>query len=146
MTTIVCLSILVYCIMGKDIRSLLENVKDVDWKGKGEELMEKIKPYAQTVGRAAAKPLLQFYYVMVDESTPTLDKVLLYAAIFYTISPVSLIPSSVYKLLGVLDEGAAILYVYKKIKERITPDIEQKVESILDEWFGSKNVVISNTI
>lgn len=114
MTTIVCLTILVYCIMGKDIRSLLEKVKDVEWKEKGEELMEKIKPYAQTVGRTTAKPLLQFYYVMVDESTQTLDKVLIYAAIFYTISPVSLIPSSVYKLLGVLDEGAAILYVYKR--------------------------------
>lgn len=138
MTTIVCLTILVYCIMGKDIRSLLEKVKDVDWKGKGEELMEKIKPYAQTVGRTTAKHLLQFYYVMVDESIPTLDKVLIYAAIFYTISPVSLIPSSVYKLLGVLDEGAAILYVYKKVKERITPEIELKVESILDEWFGIK--------
>ena len=138
MTTIVCLTILVYCIMGKDIRSLLEKVKDVDWKGKGEELMEKIKPYAQTVGRTAAKPLLQFYYVMVDESTPTLDKVLIYAATFYTISPVSLIPSSVYKLLGVLDEGAAILYVYKKVKERITPEIELKVESVLDEWFGTQ--------
>ena len=59
MTTIVCLTILVYCIMGKDIRSLLEKVKDVDWKGKGEELMEKIKPYAQTVGRTTARPLLQ---------------------------------------------------------------------------------------
>ena len=56
----------------------------------------------------------------------------------YHISPVSLIPSSVYKLLGVLDEGAAILYVYKKVKERITPEIELNVESILDEWFGTK--------
>lgn len=138
MTTIVCLTILVYCIMGKDIHSLLEKVKDVDWKGKGEELMEKIKPYAQAVGRTTAKPLLQFYYVMVDESTPTLDKVLIYATIFYTISPISLIPSSVYKLLGVLDEGAAILYVYKKVKERITPEIDLKVESVLDEWFGIK--------
>ncbi len=128
MTTIVCLT----------IRSLLKKVKDVDWKGKGEELMEKIKPYAQTVGRATARPLLQFYYVMVNEATPTLDKVLIYAAIFYTISPVNLISSSLYKLLGVLDEGAAILYVYKKVKERITPEIELKVESILDEWFGAR--------
>ena len=142
MTTIICLTILVYCIMGKEIRSLLEKVKDVDWIDKGEELMEQIKPYAQTVGRAAAKPLLQFYYVMVDEKTPTQDKVLIYAAIFYTISPVSLIPSSVYKLLGVLDEGAAILYVYKKVKERITPKIEFKVENILDEWFGTKYEII----
>ena len=137
MTTIVCLTVLVYCIMGKDIRSLLEKVREIDWKGKGEELMEKIKPYAQTVRRASAKPLLQFYYVMADESTPTLDKVLIYAAIFYTISPVSLIPISVYKLLGVLDEGAAILFVHKKVKEKITPKIEFKVESILDEWFGT---------
>lgn len=138
MTTIVCLTILVYCIMGKDIRSLLAKVKDVDWKRKEKELMEKLKPYAQTVGRAMAKPLLQFYYVMADGSTPILDKVLIYAAIFYTISPVSMIPSSVYKLLGVLDEGAAILYVYKKVKERITSEIEFKVESILDEWFGAQ--------
>ena len=29
-------------------------------------------------------------------------------------------------------------YVYKKVKERITPEIELKVESILDEWFGTK--------
>ena len=56
----------------------------------------------------------------------------------YHISPISLIPSSVYKLLGVLNEGAAILYVYKKVKERITPEIELNVESILDEWFGTK--------
>lgn len=126
--------------MGKDIRSLLEKMKDVDWKGKGEELMEKIKPYAQTVGRTTAKPLLQFYYVMVDDATPTLDKVLIYAAVFYTISPVSLIPSSVFKLLGVLDEGAAILYVYKKVKERITPEIDIKSNRLLDEWFGSKQM------
>lgn len=133
MTIIVSLMLLSYYIMGKDICSLLEKVKDVDWRGKGEELIEKIKPYALTAGRVTAKPLLQFYYVMVDETTPALDKVLIYAAIFYTISPLSLIPSSVYKLLGVLDEGAAILYVHKKVKERITPEIELKVECLLDE-------------
>lgn len=140
--TIVCLTVLVYCIMGKDIRSLLEKVKDIDWKEKGEEIIEKIRSHALTAGRVTAKPLLQFYYVMEKESTPTLDKVLIYAAIFYTISPLSLIPSSVYKLLGVLDEGAAILYVYKKVKERITPEIDLKVESILDEWFGVQYVII----
>lgn len=85
MMTIVCLTVLVYCIMGKDIRSLLEKVKDIDWKekgGGGEEIIEKIRPYALTAGRVTAKPLLQLYYVMENESTPTLDKVLIYAAIF----------------------------------------------------------------
>ena len=81
--------------------------------------------------------MLQFYYVMNDERTSTLDRILIYAAIIYTISPVSVIPSAVYKLLGVLDEGAAVLYVYKKIKEKITPEINYKVESTLNEWFGA---------
>lgn len=96
------------------------------------------------MGRIAAKPMLQFYYVMNDERTSTLDRILIYAAIIYTISPVSVIPSAVYKLLGVLDEGAAVLYVYKKIKEKITPEINYKVESTLNEWFGAEYELIEN--
>lgn len=100
--------------------------------------MEWLKPYAIKVGRVAARPLLQFYYVMTDEKTSTLDRVLVYAAILYTISPVSLVPSAVFKVLGILDEGAAMLYVYKKVKECITPDIDRKVDNTLNEWFGAE--------
>lgn len=144
MITIICITILSYCIMGKDIRSLLDKVKDVDWQRKASELFEKLRPYAFKVGRVAAKPMLQFYYVMNDERTSMLDRILIYAAIIYTISPVSLIPSAVYKLLGVLDEGAAVLYVYKKIKEKITLEINYKVESTLNEWFGAEYELIEN--
>ncbi len=136
MLTVICITLLVYCILGKDIRSLLGRLKDVDWKGKSRELYDKLYPYALKAGRVATKPLLQFYYVMTDENTSTLDKALVYAAIIYTISPVSLIPSAVYKLLGVLDEGAAVLYVYKKIKDKLTPEINAKVNDTLNEWFG----------
>ena len=123
MSTIICITILAYCIMGKDIKDLMERAKDVDWRGKSYELINRIRPYALKAGRAASRPLLQFYYVMDDENTSTLDRVLIYGAIIYTISPLNLIPSAVYKLLGVLDEGAAVMFVYNKIKERITPDI-----------------------
>ena len=138
MTTIICITILAYCILGKDIKALVEKVGDVDWKGKAEEVMAWLKPYALKAGRVAAKPLLQFYYVMTDEGTSTLDRILVYACILYTISPVSLIPSAVFKVLGILDEGAAMMYVYKKVKERITPDIDYKVEQTLNEWFGAE--------
>ena len=142
MLTVICITLLAYCIMGKDIRSLLERIKEVDWKGKSKELFDKLRPYALKAGRVAARPMLQFYYVMTDEKTSTLDKALVYAAIIYTISPVSLIPSAVYKLLGVLDEGAAVLYVYKKIKERITPESNAKVDGTLNEWFGVEYVQV----
>lgn len=124
--------------MGKDIKRLLARVKNVDWRDKINRIYIKLQPYALKVGRVAARPLLQFYYVMKDEKTSTLDRILIYAANIYTISPVSLIPSAVFKFIGVLDEGAAVLYVYKKIKGKITPEINAQVDETLDQWFGTR--------
>ena len=73
---------------------------------------------------------------MDDDKTSTLDRVLIYAAIIYTIFPMDLIPSAVYKFLGILNDGVAMLYVYKKIKDNITPEINAKVEDTLNDWFG----------
>ena len=98
--------------------------------------MDKLRPWALKAGRAATRPMLQFYYVMDDENTSTLDRVLIYAAIIYTILPMDLLPSVIYKFLGILDDGVAMLYVYKKIKDKITPEINAKVEDTLNEWFG----------
>lgn len=136
MMTFICILILAYMIIGKDISSLLRRLRNVDWHEKFKELMDKLRPWALKAGRIATRPLLQFYYVMVDEKTSTLDRVLIYAAIAYTIIPMDLVPRTVYKYLGVLDDGIAMLYVYKKIKNRITPEINSKVEDTLNEWFG----------
>lgn len=130
------LLILAYMIIGKDISRLLEKVKNIDWRGKINALMDKLRPWALKAGRVATRPLLQFYYVMDDDNTSTLDRVLIYAAIIYTILPMDLIPSVIYKFLGILDDGVAVLYVYRKIKNRITPEINRKVEDTLNEWFG----------
>ena len=130
------LMILAYMIMGKDIKPLLERVKNIDWRGKINALMDKLRPWALKAGRVATRPLLQFYYVMDDDNTSTLDRVLIYAAIIYTIVPMDFLPRVIYKFIGVLDDGVAILYVYKKIKDKITPEINAKVEDTLNEWFG----------
>ena len=130
------LLILAYLIMGKDIKPLLERVKNIDWRGKINALMDKLRPWALKAGRVATRPILQFYFVMDDDNTSTLDRVLIYAAIIYTILPMDLLPSVIYKFLGILDDGVAMLYVYKKIKDKITPEINAKVEDTLNEWFG----------
>ena len=130
------LLILAYMIIGKDISRLLEKVKNIDWRGKINALMDKLRQWALKAGRVATRPLLQFYYVMDDDNTSTLDRVLIHAAIIYTILPIDLIPSVIYKFLGILDDGVAVLYVYRKIKNRITPEINRKVEDTLYEWFG----------
>ena len=122
--------------MGKDTTALQQRIKNLDLSGKIQSLMDKLRPWALKAGRVASRPLLQFYYVLNDPATSTLDRVLIYAAIIYTIVPTDLVPRAAFKVLGVLDDGVAMLYVYKKIKNRITPAINAKVENTLNEWFG----------
>ena len=122
--------------MGKDTTALQQRIKNLDLSGKIQSLMDKLRPWALKAGRVASRPLLQFYYVLNDPATSTLGRVLIYAAIIYTIVPTDLVPRAAFKVLGVLDDGVAMLYVYKKIKNRITPAINAKVEDTLNEWFG----------
>lgn len=128
--------VLIYLVSGKDVKPLIEKVKSINLKKKIKSLIDKLRPWALKVGRAAARPIMQFYYVMDDPKTSTLDKVMIYGAIVYIIIPHDLLPRSVFKLIGVLDDGAAALYVYRRIKDRITPEIRLRVEERLDEWFG----------
>ena len=128
--------ILAYSIMGKDIKPLLKRVKEIDWRGKINALMDKLRPWALKAGRVTTRPLLQFYYVLEDDSTSTVDRLLIYGAIIYTILPMDLLPRAVFKFLGILDDGMAVLYVYKKVKNKLTPEINAKVDNTLNEWFG----------
>ncbi|MBE6246791.1 MAG: DUF1232 domain-containing protein [Bacteroidales bacterium] len=142
MLILISFMVLAYAIMGKDIKPLLERVRRVEWRWEIEKLLEKMRPWALKAGRVAAKPLLQFYFVLSDESTSTADRMMIYAAIAYTVLPTDLLPRAVYKLLGILDDGVAILYVYRKIKDNITPEIEERVENTLNEWFGVEYSVV----
>lgn len=98
--------------------------------------MNSLRPWALKAGRVATRPLLQLYYVMDDEKISTLDRVLIYGAIIYTIIPMDLLPRVVFNFLGIMDDGVAILFVYKKIKDKITPEIYARVEDTLNKWFG----------
>ena len=136
--TILCITILAYAISGKDINGLLDKLKNVDWKKKTSNLLGKIFVYAKKAGRVAAKPLLQLYYVLSMSETTTLEKALIVGAILYTILPFSLIPYKAHKILGLLDEGLAVLYVVKKVQNKITPEINAKVEETMNMWFGDE--------
>lgn len=143
--TIICITILAYVIGGKDINGLLDKLKGVDWKAKASDVFGKIGTYAKKSGRAATKPLLQLHYVLTMGETTTLEKALIVGAILYTIMPFSLISVKAHKILGLLDEGVAVLYVIKKVQNKITPEINQKVEETLNEWFGPKTSTSTET-
>ena len=128
--------------MGKNPKPLFDSIKNIDWREKINALKEKMYPWAIKAGRTATRPLLQFYYVMENDNTSSMDRVLIYASIIYTIIPMDMLPRAVFKFLGVMDDGLAILYVYKKIRGKITPEINAKVEDTLNDWFGVEYEIV----
>ena len=80
---------------------------------------------------------------MHQTETTTLEKALIYGALAYIIIPSDLLPRRALSVLGILDDAAVIAYVYKKISNKITAEITNKVEETLDNWFGAEAVVIN---
>lgn len=136
MLIFISLLLLAHWIMGRDVSRDLDRFRKIDWKKDLNDLWSRIRPYAKKMGRTASRPILQFYYVLNDRNTSALDRALIYGALIYVLFPIDILPRAVYRIIGVIDDGIAILYVYNKIKDRITPDINLKVEMTLDEWFG----------
>ena len=141
MILLTCLLILAFTIFKKDATPLVEKLKGIEWKDYAIKAKDAIKKYSKKAGRFACEPLLKLWYVLDDPHTSTWDKALIYAAIFYTVSPRSFIPAATYRLLGRLDEGVAVLFVINKVKDRITPAIENKVKDTLERWFGPEYTV-----
>ena len=136
--TIICITILIYLITGRDVKPLVAKLKGVRWPWRASRSFKHIKHYAQKAGRAAVRPLLLAYYVLTDAETTTTEKAMIYGCLLYVVLPVSLLPRSIFKALGLVDEGAAVVFVIKKIHDKITPEIEAKADATLDGWFDKR--------
>lgn len=99
-------------------------------------LWDKIKEYARKVGRVGARPVLLLYFVMTDEATPRSVKITVGSALAYLVLPIDLISGKKHPILGKVDEAAAIVLAYQKVKKHITPEIERKTDEVLDKWFA----------
>lgn len=97
------------------------------------EIRLKVEEYIKKGGRAAGRPVLTAYYVMTADSTPESERTNIMIALVAIV-----FPTSIEDLLGqvfMVGKGFAAVYAYKKVKKYITPQIKDKVEAKLDEWF-----------
>lgn len=104
--------------------------------GGGEQLWDTICQYAEKTGRETTRLILDLYYVLKSPDTPLVDKTLIIAALGYQLLPEDVMSKDKYGLLGMLDNGAALIWAYNKVKSRVTPQIETQVDTILNQWFG----------
>lgn len=137
----ICILILIYSIVGKPVGKLIEKLKTVDWQSHLQTARQWIQRYARIAGRAAARPVLQWWMVMQDENTTTFEKACIYGAIAYIVIPNDIIPRRVFRFLGLIDDIAVASWLYNKIDSKLTQEIKDAVEDILDDWFGSPDVI-----
>lgn len=96
----------------------------------------KIAAAASRVGRPIARNLLYLYFVLRESEMTSSQKMWIYAALAYVLVPNDFLPVRVFRLVGITDDAVAVMYVVRKVREHITPGIIQKVEMILDRWYG----------
>lgn len=93
---------------------------------------EKIRSIAKRTGSAVIRPVLTLYYTLKDGDVPIKDKLFIIGALGYFIIPTDVIPDFIVGL-GYTDDLAVIAILLKQVKDNITPRIEEKVESKINE-------------
>lgn len=100
-----------------------------------QELWDRIKEYAYKVGHVAVRPVLLLYYVMRSDETPWKDKLTIFGALAYLVFPVDLLDAKRLPIIGWLDEITSLAVAIQRMSKYITPEMEAKADSILDQWF-----------
>ena len=98
-------------------------------------LKDKLQEYATKVGRISARPLLLLYFIMVSKDTPKSDKLIILSTISYFVFPIDLISAKRIPIIGCIDEVLSLSVAYQKMSKNITPEIERKIDALLDKWF-----------
>lgn len=118
-----------------DLKDLsLEKIKEFGKYFKVDRFWEKLKKYAMVIGRETVYYALVLYYLFIAKETSWVNKAMIAGALGYLIFPLDFIPDAV-PVLGYSDDFAAIMAVYKSLRESITPEIEDQARVKLSEWF-----------
>ena len=118
------------------IDSILETIKNLELPDILKDFFGRIASGAKQLGRFVTEQLLILYYVLKEGNLSGSEKAWIYAALAYVIVPGDLIPRRVFHILGITDDVLALGYVIAKVKDKITPKIEQMITMQLDKWFG----------
>lgn len=105
--------------------------------GGAENIWAAIQQNASEVGIEATRVMLELFYVLKSPNTSMMNKTIIVVALGYQLLPEDVFPRDEYGWLGFLDNGAALALAYNRVKSSVTPEIEQQVNNVLINWFGT---------
>jgi uncharacterized membrane protein YkvA (DUF1232 family) len=94
-----------------------------------------IEEYGMRIGRLSAKPILILWFVLLNKDTPRKDKMLILSTLSYLVLPIDILDAKRLPIIGWCDEFISLSVTYNKVRKNFTPEIEAKVNAILDKWF-----------
>lgn len=98
-------------------------------------LWDRIGNFARKAGRVTTRPVLLLFYVLKSKDTPWEDKMLIFSTLSYVVLPIDIFDAKRLPIIGWIDEIASLSVTYQKVCKNITPEMEAKVDAILDKWF-----------
>ncbi len=85
-------------------------------------------------GRVVAKPALEAFEIITDNTTPPQVRLTMLAALTYLIMPLDLVPDLI-PVAGFSDDMVALTAVISIWRSYITPQIRARARFKLDKWF-----------
>lgn len=99
-------------------------------------LFVKISKACKKVGLKGIYYVLLLFYVLNDEQTSLKHKTIIIGALGYFILPLDMIPDFI-PIVGFSDDIAAIAACINTVRANMTPEIKQKAEHKLQDWFAT---------
>ncbi len=93
-----------------------------------------LKKILLRAGRAIAKPALEGFELIMDNSTPPQVRISIIGALTYLIVPLDFIPDFI-PATGFSDDLVALTAVISLWQHHLNPEIKLRAKSKLDKWF-----------
>lgn len=107
-----------------------------DYSEKG--FWKKVVEFAGKAGREVIEKALILFYVAQSDKTPLWAKTVIFAALGYFINSLDAIPDMT-PVVGFADDLGVLVAALASVAAFIKPEIKQKAEDKLDEWFGDND-------
>ncbi len=103
------------------------------------DFVEKISRVAKRAGSKLVYAALILYYTLQSNKISVKNKALIVGALGYLISPIDVVPDAI-PIVGLSDDLAVLIYVLKMVWTDIDPEIKERAEKKLKEWFDDDEI------
>lgn len=103
------------------------------------DFVDKISRVAKSAGSKLVYAALVLYYTLQSDKVSMKEKTIIVGALGYLVTPIDVVPDAI-PIVGLSDDLAVILYVLKTVWMDVDPDIKERAQQKLSQWFDEDEI------